>query len=32
VLAQNAAIGSSWARPSRVLAPRIVRFGITARF
>jgi hypothetical protein len=32
VLAQTTAIGSTWGRPSRVLAPRIVRFGITARF
>jgi hypothetical protein len=32
VLDQNPAIGSAWGRPSRVLAPRIVRFGLTARF
>lgn len=32
VLAQTTATGSTWGRPSRVLAPRIVRFGITARF
>jgi hypothetical protein len=32
VLDQNTAVGTTWARPSRVLAPRIVRFGVTARF
>jgi hypothetical protein len=32
VLLQNEAIGATWSRPSRVLAPRIVRLGITARF
>lgn len=32
VLAQNEAIGSTWSRPSRILAPRIVRFGATVRF
>lgn len=32
VLNQNTGIGSTWGRPSLVLAPRIVRFGITARF
>jgi hypothetical protein len=32
VLDQNTATGSTWGRPSRVLAPRIVRFGVTARF
>jgi hypothetical protein len=32
VLNQNTAIGTTWGRPSLVLAPRIVRFGITARF
>jgi len=32
VLLQNEAIGSTWGRPSRILAPRIVRFGLTARF
>lgn len=32
VLNQNTGIGSTWARPSLVLSPRIVRFGITARF
>ena len=32
VLNQNTGIGTTWARPSLVLAPRIVRFGVTARF
>jgi hypothetical protein len=32
VLNQNTAIGTTWARPSLVLAPRIVRFGVTTRF
>ena len=32
VLLQNEAIGSTVGRPSRILAPRIVRFGVTARF
>ena len=32
VLNQNTAVGTTWARPSLVLAPRIVRFGVTARF
>jgi hypothetical protein len=32
VLLQTEAIGGSWARPSRILAPRIIRFGLTARF
>ena len=32
VLNQNTAIGTTWARPSLVLAPRIIRFGLTARF
>jgi len=32
VLAQNEAIGSTLGRPSRILAPRIVRFGATVRF
>jgi hypothetical protein len=32
VLDQNTAIGSTWGRPSRLLAPRIVRFGLTTRF
>ncbi|MFP5379455.1 MAG: hypothetical protein ACLGHP_06850, partial [Vicinamibacteria bacterium] len=32
VLAQTEGIGSTWGRPSRILAPRIIRFGLTARF
>jgi hypothetical protein len=32
VLAQNEAIGTTWSRPSRILAPRIVRLGATVRF
>jgi Carboxypeptidase regulatory-like domain len=32
VLAQNEAIGTTWSRPSRILAPRIVRFGAAVRF
>ncbi|MBA3269469.1 MAG: carboxypeptidase regulatory-like domain-containing protein [Acidobacteria bacterium] len=32
VLEQNTATGTTWGRPSRLLAPRIVRFGLTARF
>jgi hypothetical protein len=32
VLDQNAAISDTWARPTRIVTPRIVRFGITTRF
>jgi hypothetical protein len=32
VLAQTEAIGSTLGRPSRILTPRIVRFGATVRF
>jgi hypothetical protein len=32
VLLQTEAIGSTLGRPQRILAPRIVRFGVTARF
>jgi hypothetical protein len=32
VLNQNTGIGSTWSRPSLILTPRIVRFGVTARF
>ncbi len=32
VLLQTEAIGTTYARPTRILAPRIVRFGLTARF
>lgn len=32
VLGQGEALGGSWGRPNRILAPRIIRFGFTARF
>ncbi len=32
VLLQNEALGSTWGRPTRILTPRIIRFGVTARF
>jgi hypothetical protein len=32
VLDQNIALGSTFGRPARILTPRIVRFGLTARF
>ncbi len=32
VLLQTEQIGTTWGRPTRVLAPRIARVGITARF
>src|SRR5690606_18345129 len=32
VLLQTTALGSSWSRPTRILTPRIIRFGVTARF
>jgi hypothetical protein len=32
VLAQNTAIGTTWGRPIRILAPRVIRLGFTARF
>jgi hypothetical protein len=32
VLEATTGIGTTWGRPSRVLAPRIIRFGLTARF
>jgi hypothetical protein len=32
VLGQNESLGTTWARPNRILTPRIVRFGLTARF
>jgi hypothetical protein len=32
VLLQVESIGSTWGRPTRILAPRIVRLGVTARF
>ena len=32
VLLQNQTLGTTFGRPTRILTPRIVRFGITARF
>jgi hypothetical protein len=32
VLGQNEGLGATWGRPNRVLTPRIIRFGVTARF
>ena len=32
VLGQNEVIGTTWGRPNRILTPRIIRFGLTARF
>jgi hypothetical protein len=32
VLGQTESLGSSWSRPNRILTPRIIRFGVTARF
>jgi hypothetical protein len=32
VLLQNEQIGTTWGRPTRILTPRIIRFGVTARF
>jgi hypothetical protein len=32
VLLQTEQIGTTWGRPTRILTPRIIRFGITARF
>ena len=32
VLLQTENLGSTWGRPTRILTPRIIRFGITARF
>jgi hypothetical protein len=32
VMNQNTATGSTWGRPSLILTPRIVRFGLTTRF
>jgi hypothetical protein len=32
VLGQNEAIGTTWSRPNRILTPRIIRLGLTARF
>ncbi|MBI4477134.1 MAG: hypothetical protein HY654_08160, partial [Acidobacteria bacterium] len=32
VLAQNEAVGSALGRPSRILAPRVIRFGVTVNY
>ena len=32
VLLQTEQIGSAWGRPTRILTPRIVRVGVTAKF
>jgi len=32
VLAQNEQIGTTWGRPTSVLAPRVFRVGATVRF
>lgn len=32
VLLQTEQIGSAWGRPTRILTPRILRVGVTARF
>jgi hypothetical protein len=32
VLEQNPAVGSSIGRPTRIMTPRIIRFGVTTRF
>jgi hypothetical protein len=32
VLLQTDGLGTTWGRPTRILAPRIVRLGLTARF
>ena len=32
VLLQTEQIGSTWGRPTRILTPRILRVGVTARF
>jgi hypothetical protein len=32
VLLQNEGLGATWGRPTRILTPRIIRFGVTARF
>ena len=32
VLTQNEALGGTWSRPTLVLAPRIIRLGVTVRF
>ncbi len=32
VLGQNENLGTTWSRPNRILTPRILRLGVTARF
>ena len=32
VLLQNEAVGTTSGRPTRILTPRIIRFGVTTRF
>lgn len=32
VLGQTEALGPTWSRPNNILTPRIIRFGLTARF
>jgi hypothetical protein len=32
VLLQTEALGTTFGRPTRILTPRIIRFGLTARF
>ena len=32
VLGQNTTLGGTWGRPNRILTPRIIRLGVTARF
>ena len=32
VLLQTEQVGSAWGRPTRILTPRIIRFGLTVRF
>ncbi len=32
VLGQVEGLGATWSRPNRILTPRIIRFGVTARF
>jgi hypothetical protein len=32
VLLQTTAVGTTWGRPTQILSPRVIRFGLTARF
>jgi hypothetical protein len=32
VLLQNTGLGSTWARPTQILSPRVMRLGLTAKF